>query len=75
MGIRDTIKYDLVVDAVVYRGVTSALQRREAEHHVLCSNGHEGQVGRRTTRAHAVTWAAKYGRQSPGSASYGERLG
>ncbi len=53
----DTFKYELEVDgAVVFRGVTSDLQRRESEHRERWPEGTVVKIGRRTTRAAALAW-------------------
>ena len=54
---RDTFKYQFKVgNKIVHCGVTSDLGRRERKHRQKRSEGHIGQVGRRTTEEAAREW-------------------
>ncbi len=56
---RDTYKYHFKQgNAIIHRGITNDIDRREAEHKSKCGwgDGHIYQVGHRTTRDKALEW-------------------
>ena len=58
LKIRDTYKYYLKVnDEIVWKDVTSNLERREKEHQIRYgSEAHIFQIGYRVTREKGVRW-------------------
>ena len=60
---RDTFKYQFKVGKrIVHRGITSDLDRREAEHQRSrqpWANGHIRKVGNATTREAAQAWESE----------------
>ena len=54
---RDTYKYYLKQgEKIVYRGITSDLERREVEHQERFPDSRIYQVGRKTIRKAALRW-------------------
>lgn len=59
---RDTYKYYFKIGKkIVHGGITADLERREQEHKLNWPQGHIFKVGRRTTRAAALTWKRQKG--------------
>ncbi|MCI0438879.1 MAG: hypothetical protein L0177_07070 [Chloroflexi bacterium] len=57
---RDAYKYNFVVgDKIVYRGVTSDLNRAEQDHQVRWPDGYIVKVGIRTTWGRAQAWVQR----------------
>ncbi len=67
---RDAYKYHFIVGGkIVYRGVTSDLERAEKEHQVRWPDGRIVQVGNRTTWTQAQAWASEGGKSASQSAN------
>lgn len=61
---RDTYKYHLKEGKkVVYRGITSDLERREAQHQEEHPGSRIHQVGRKATRDSALEWEREGGKR------------
>lgn len=61
---RDTYKYHVKIGKkIIYRGITTNLERRGAEHKARLPKSHIVQVGRRTTHKQALAWERRGGRK------------
>lgn len=61
---RDTYKYHVKVGRkIIYRGITTDLDRRGAEHKSRRPNSHIVKVGQRTTHTRALEWERRGGRR------------
>ncbi len=61
---RDTYKYHVKVGRkIIYRGITTDLERRGAEHKARRPNSRIVKVGRRTTRERALEWERRVGKR------------
>lgn len=60
---RDTYKYHLIKgNRILYRGITTDLDRRLREHQQEFPRTRIRQIGRRTTREKALEWEHKGGK-------------